>query len=653
MAYKALYNKYRPTTFEEVAGQRSIVRTMKNAIENGKIAHAYLFCGPRGTGKTSMARLFAKALNCEEGLGHQCNRCPNCLAMNSSSHPDVVEIDAASNNGVEQVRDLIDKVRYAPIKGKYKIYIIDEVHMMSAGAFNALLKTLEEPPEHVIFILATTEPFKVLPTIISRCQRYDFAKIDPKDIRDKLVWILQREGVPYEENALDAVVDLADGGMRDALSILDQALAYGGNNLREKDVLDVFGLTSSAQKCHLLELISAGDVSPVLSLAEEFVSSGIDLKRLIQALLDILKDCLVYIKTGKANLLRQAKENEVNALIGRINDVQANAMIDILIKCQADSKAVGNLRSLFELTLVRMTSLFGGASVVKPIAPAPAPQPAPIVEPKPIERPKPIEQPKPVEEPKPEPKPVEQPKPEPRPEPVIATMPTPKPEPVEETGIYNGTSAPDWLLDEEEEQEEPAPAPIFKPAPAAAPVQPEPKPVEQPKPAEESKPVEREPIFPVKQPEPKPSAPAQPFGEIATEGTPYELDDATLINVMVLGPKYQAQRQALFERWNDLSSLRFDPKYGAVATLLLEGRPFCLCEQALIVKYNFTRQKNRANLRENQKAISEVLSRLLGQKIFIYGIDLDDNSRLLKRYFSDKQIGKLPNPSDVVLNLPK
>ena len=166
MSYKALYLTYRPQTFEEVAGQKPIVRTLKNALATGKMAHAYLFAGPRGTGKTSMARLFAKALNCEQGLGHQCNECQNCQEVANGTHPDVIEIDAASNNGVDQVRDLIEKVRYAPIKGNYKVYIIDEVHMMTTGAFNALLKTIEEPPENVIFILCTTEPFKVIPTIL-------------------------------------------------------------------------------------------------------------------------------------------------------------------------------------------------------------------------------------------------------------------------------------------------------------------------------------------------------------------------------------------------------------------------------------------------------------------------------------------------------
>ncbi len=393
MGYKALYRTYRPSTFEEVAGQKHIVKTLQNALANNKIAHAYLFCGPRGTGKTSMAKLFAKALNCEEGIGHQCNVCGNCTSINDSSHPDVIEIDAASNNGVDEVRSLIEKVKYSPIKGKYKVYIIDEVHMMSSGAFNALLKTLEEPPAHVIFILATTEPHKVLPTILSRCQRYDFSKVDDDSIKERIKTILDKEMVDYEERAIDLIISLADGGVRDALSILDQTLAYAGPHLFERDILDIFGLAGMAEKLNLLKAIIDGNVSQVLKILEAFIAHGIDIKRLNNDLLDMLKDILIYEKTGNSSLLLCLKENEtIDILNGRLSLKKCGDMIDILLKAQSDFRFVSNIRSLFEVVLLKLTTLDDAVlptetkRVVSPLT-TPTPKPDPILESKPLPKP--------------------------------------------------------------------------------------------------------------------------------------------------------------------------------------------------------------------------------------------------------------------------
>ena len=357
MAYKALYRTYRPQTFEEVAGQQHIVKTLQNALKTGKIAHAYLFAGPRGTGKTSMAKIFAKALNCEEGIGCQCNKCKNCLSIIDGSHPDVLELDAASNNGVDEIRDLIDKVKYGTILGRYKVYIIDEVHMLSTGAFNALLKTLEEPPEHVIFILATTEPHKILPTILSRCQRYDFEKVSDYDIKERLKIVLYEEGAVYEEEALDLIIKLADGGVRDALSILEKVLAYSGNTLNVEDILNIFSLESTEEKMSLLKSIAKHDVKDVLDRLHKYVSSGSDIKRLSEDLLSILKDIVIYNSSYNATYLETLKEDEVQDLSNYIDVDLALKMIDILMGAIKDYKNVNSIIPLFEITLLKMSSI--------------------------------------------------------------------------------------------------------------------------------------------------------------------------------------------------------------------------------------------------------------------------------------------------------
>ena len=357
MAYKALYRTYRPQTFEEVAGQEHIVKTLKNALKTGKIAHAYLFAGPRGTGKTTMAKLFAKALNCEHGIGCQCNECKNCVAITEGNHPDVLELDAASNNGVDEIRELIDKVKYGTILGRYKVYIIDEVHMLSTGAFNALLKTLEEPPSHVIFILATTEPHKILPTILSRCQRYDFNKVSESDIKERIKTILLNENVEYNEEAIDLIVNLADGGMRDALSILEKVLAYSNNTLNVKDVLDIFALESKEEKIKLLNSIINHDMSDVLKRLESYINKGTDIKRLTEDLLVILKDIVIYNSAFSGIYLESLSEDDAVELSKSISVPLALQMIDVLMNTIKDYKSVTSINPLFEITLIKLTSL--------------------------------------------------------------------------------------------------------------------------------------------------------------------------------------------------------------------------------------------------------------------------------------------------------
>ena len=395
MAYKALYRTYRPSTFDEVAGQEHIVRTLKNALATGKLAHAYLFAGPRGTGKTTMAKLLAKALNCDEGIGHQCNECKNCTAIIEGTHPDVLELDAASNNGVDEIRDLIDKVKYGTILGRYKVYIIDEVHMLSTGAFNALLKTLEEPPEHVIFILATTEPHKILPTILSRCQRYDFTKLSDQDIKNRLKAVLEKEGVDYNEDAIDIIISLADGGMRDALSILDQVLAYSGNKLDTQDILDIFALESKEEKIELLNSIIKKDVSDVLSRINRYISLGTDIKRLTDDLLIILKDILIYQSSRNVSCLEALNEQEVKSFFKSLDIDETLKMIDIIMAAQKDYKNVSSIIPLFEVTILKLvTAKKDGTPIEKTEEraiekPLPKPEPAPVKKPEPAPAPAP------------------------------------------------------------------------------------------------------------------------------------------------------------------------------------------------------------------------------------------------------------------------
>src|SRR5208337_2479941 len=294
MSYTVIARRWRPGRFEDVVGQAHVVTTLKNSIKRGRIAHAYLFAGPRGVGKTSISRILAKAVNCVEGVREEpCNKCHTCIAIDSGGFVDVIEIDAASNRGIDEIRELRETVRYLPMEGRYKVYIIDEAHMLTEPAFNALLKTLEEPPGHNIFVLATTESQKIPYTIMSRCQRFDFRRIAEPQIIEQLKRICLEEEIEYDEKVLNYMVREADGSLRDAESLLDQVIAYSGKHLFEKDVIDVIGVVQRDVAYGIMKCVIGKDPKAGLELIARTLDEGHDVYQVYKGLVSFLRDCLM------------------------------------------------------------------------------------------------------------------------------------------------------------------------------------------------------------------------------------------------------------------------------------------------------------------------------------------------------------------------
>lgn len=357
MAYQALYRVFRPRVFDDVVGQEHVTRTLQNAIMQNKFTHAYLFSGPRGTGKTSAAKIFAQAVNCQRGPALEpCNECDACKGILDGSISDVVEIDAASNNGVEQIRDIRDKVKYAPSVVTYKVYIIDEVHMLSIGAFNALLKTLEEPPQHVIFILATTEPHKIPLTIISRCQRFDFKRITQADIVNRMKTIVETENLEVDADALQAVALAAEGGMRDALSILDQAISYSDGHVRLEDVLAVTGSVSQEKLAQIVKHMHYKEMKEALAIIDSLIQEGKDPGRFVLDLIYYLRDVLLYqASPDLENALERAMVDETFLLLVQELD---SGWIQHSIKewntCQQELRWTNSPKVFLEITVLKI-----------------------------------------------------------------------------------------------------------------------------------------------------------------------------------------------------------------------------------------------------------------------------------------------------------
>ena len=352
--YQALYRKYRPKTLDDIYGQDTIVKIIKNSIKNKQINHAYLFAGPRGTGKTSIAKIFAKIVNCENPTEYEpCGKCNSCTQVNNS---DIIEIDAASNNGVDEIRELRNKVNLVPSYGKYKIYIIDEVHMLTVGAFNALLKTLEEPPAHAIFILATTDPQKIPETILSRCQRFDFKKITNDAIVENLRQISEKENIKIEEEALYEIATLADGGMRDSVGMLDQAKSYNDEKITIDDIHDINGTITEKDLEEILENLEEKNLEEILKKTDKYNEKGKNFTKLIEEFINYLRNVLLFKKVPNYFKNQHKKTENYEKIVEKIDVEAILKYIEILNKYSIEMKSTNNSKLMFELAFIQIIS---------------------------------------------------------------------------------------------------------------------------------------------------------------------------------------------------------------------------------------------------------------------------------------------------------